>query len=95
MLFLRDALAKASAWSYESEYRLIAQESANAVDADTLKTDNHVLSLPEGALRSVIVGCQGPQEAVKELVAELAPGIRVKRAVRIPNRYELYIAIGE
>lgn len=84
-------LNKADVWAYEREYRLIAQERGNANTNETLLTDEHLLQLPETALRSVIVGCQGQYEMVRELVAEVAPKVLVKRAARVPNRFELRI----
>jgi hypothetical protein len=88
---LRTVLAKAKPWEYESEYRLVAQERGNAIADDTLMTDKNLLQLPMGALQSVIVGCQGDWVRVSEMVARVAPGVRVKRAVRIPNRYQIRV----
>lgn len=88
---IRTLRFKARAWEYENEYRLIAQERARAVGADTLMTDDHLLRLPEGALTSIIVGCQGSYDEVRALVQRIAPRVTVKRAVRIPNRFELKI----
>jgi hypothetical protein len=78
-------------WEDEREYRLIAQESDNAINHETLMTTNNLLKLPEGALLSVIVGCHGPFDAVRSLVAEVAPDITLKSAERVPNRFELKI----
>ena len=84
-------LTKADVWENEREYRLIAQERCVATAHQTLMTDNNFLKLPETALLSVIVGCQGPFEVVRSLVAEVAPEVTVKRAERVPNRFELRI----
>ncbi len=85
-------LAKGDAWAYEQEYRLIAQERGAAVPgAYTLMTDQSFLQLPEGALRSVFVGCQADYAGIRRLVERLAPQVRVKRADRVPNRYRLAI----
>lgn len=85
-------LSKSDVWSYEEEYRLIAQERAFAIPgADTLMTDNSMLQLPVGALRAVITGCQADHHSVRTMVQQVAPQVRVRRAVRIPNRYELAI----
>jgi len=54
-------------------------------------TDNNFLKLPETALLSVIVGCQGDYDEVKGLVAAVAPALPVKEAKRVPNRFELRI----
>jgi hypothetical protein len=88
---LRVLLAKADPWSYEKEYRIVAQEREQAIVQGTLMTDKGFLKLPEGALVSVIVGCQGDFEKVSKLVQVLAPEVKVKRAVRIQNRYALKI----
>lgn len=88
---LRPLLTKANVWAYEHEYRLIAQERSTATGGGTLITDNSYLKLPKNALLSVIVGCQGPYDEIKKIVAEMAPGLTVKKAVLIPNRFELRI----
>lgn len=85
-------LAKADVWAYEHEYRLIAQERGNATNHETLMTQNNFLKLPETALLSVIVGCQGDYDLVHTLAAQAAPGLIVKRAQRVANRYELQIS---
>jgi hypothetical protein len=49
--YLRVLLAKSELWRYEQEFRLIAQERANATPGeDTLMTDGSYLQLPDGAL---------------------------------------------
>ena len=88
---LRVLLAKADPWSYENEYRIVAQERERAVGTGTLITDKGFLKLPKGALVSVIVGCQGDYEKVSKLVQTLAPDVKVKRAVRVQNHYALKI----
>jgi hypothetical protein len=88
---LRILLAKANPWSYEKEYRLVSQERADAVNTGTLLTEGGFLTLPEGALVSVIVGCQGDYDRVLGMVETLAPNVKVKRAVRVPNQYAIEI----
>lgn len=88
---LRVLLAKAEPWGYEKEYRIVAQEREHAVCTGTLMTDKGFLKLPKGALVSVIVGCQGDHEMVSAMVRELALDVKVKRAVRVQNRYALNI----
>ncbi|WP_018610458.1 DUF2971 domain-containing protein [Uliginosibacterium gangwonense] len=84
-------LAKAEPWCYEKECRIIAQERKRAIGTDTLMTDDGFLKLSKGALVSVIVGCQGDFGKVNSLVQAHAPNVKVKRAVRVPNRYSLQI----
>lgn len=88
---LRILLAKANPWRYENEYRLVTQECSQAGNTGTLLTDGGFLTLPEGALVSVIVGCQGDYDRVRGMVKTLAPNVKVKRAVRRPNQYALSI----
>ncbi len=85
-------LTKSDVWSYEREYRLVAQESNKRTKHDTLITENNYLRLPDNALTSIIVGCQGPFEDVRSLVNQFAPQVQVRRAERIPNRYALHIS---
>ena len=84
-------LTKYEVWSYEQEYRLVAQEDRIRTEHDTIITNNKYLKLPDGALTSIILGCQGPLEEVQKLVREYSPETRVRQAVRLPNRYELSI----
>lgn len=85
-------LVKGDTWAYEREYRLIGQErSVAGQGADTLVTDGSFLQLPEGALRSVVVGCQADYAGIRDLVERFAPHVRVKRADRVPNQYSLAI----
>ena len=84
-------LTKSNVWTYESEYRLVAQERSNSTPHDTLIADNNYVRLPKGALKSIIVGCQGPVEDVWKLVNEFAPDVRVRQAVRVPNKYAVSI----
>lgn len=89
---LRTLLAKSELWRYENEFRLVAQERSQAIEhADTLVTDNSFLQLPEGALTAIIVGCQGAYDEVKRIVEENAPAVKVKRAVQMPNRYQILV----
>ncbi|QTN28945.1 DUF2971 domain-containing protein [Rhodoferax sp. AJA081-3] len=88
---MRVLLAKGRPWEYEKEYRLVAQERNQAVTQDALLTDGDNLKLPDGALTAVIVGCQGDFDQVQALVSRVAPAIAVKRAVRVPNRYQIEI----
>lgn len=89
---LRVLLAKSDVWSYEKEFRLVAQERSQAIrGADTLMTDDSFLQLPANALTAIIVGCQGDYNQVKNIVDASDPSVKVKRAVRVPNRYRLLV----
>lgn len=84
-------LTKADVWSYEREYRLVAQERGNSTAHDTLMTDANFLTLPPNTLTSIIVGCQGSVDEVQRVVARFAPHLPVRTAVREPDRYALTI----
>lgn len=84
-------LAKSDVWKYENEYRLIAQGAANATAHDTLLATNGFLRLPDGTLRAIIVGCQGPYDAVQDLVRKCKADVSVLRARKLDNRYALEI----
>lgn len=84
-------LAKSDVWKYEKEYRLITQEADIATPHDTLQSTNGHLKLPDGALRSIIVGCQSRYDAVRKLVYKHKPDIQILRARRVQNRYRLEI----
>jgi hypothetical protein len=84
-------LTKADAWRYEREYRLIAQERGNSTPHETLLTDNNFLRINGSSILSIIVGCQGNFDDAQDVVAAVAPHLTVKRASRVPNRFELAI----
>ena len=84
-------IAKSEMWKYENEYRLVAQDTANATGHETLLATNGFLKLPAGALQSVIVGCQGSYDVVQNLVRKCNPGFPVLHARKVDNRYALEI----
>jgi hypothetical protein len=81
-------LTKSNAWQYEEEFRLVGTPHGSG---HPLELDGDCLHLPPRALIAVIVGCQGEHDAVSKIVNECAPGVAVKRAERVPNRYSLSI----
>ncbi len=89
---LSPLLIKSDVWSYEKEYRLIL---SSEIDEPLLSghhfDPNGLLTLPKGAISSIIVGCDGPYEKIKKLVLKYAPEIKVKRAVKIPKKYAISI----
>ena len=90
---LLSLLAKSDVWSYEKEYRLIVQEESKALpDSESLKSTGHFLEFPQGALVSVITGCQSDHQRIHDLVKSVDPTVAVKQATRVPNRFEISIA---
>ncbi|MBR0868211.1 DUF2971 domain-containing protein [Bradyrhizobium sp. YCK136] len=87
-------IAKAKAWEYEDEYRLIAQEEAEALSRESLITKSNLLLLPDGALTSIIIGCVASDAAcgaVRDIVRRSGRKIGLKQAERVPNHYSLTI----
>jgi hypothetical protein len=85
---------KSEDWSYEAEWRLIAEERGFARSPSTLKTDNEFLMLPSGVLKSVTIGCLtdvSSRQRIEHLVSTNAPGVLVRHAALMPDRYELRI----
>ena len=86
-------LAKSDVWSYEKEYRLIAHEESKALpDSESLKSNGHFLEFPQGALMSVITGCQSDHQLIHDLVKSIDPMVGVKQASRVPNCFGISIS---
>ena len=88
---------KSDVWSYEDEYRVIAQEVFQLPRTDILRTRKNLTKCPPGALRAVIMGCMIPQSDAAELRRiidqQFPQRVALKRAVRSPDRYSLSIVM--
>lgn len=89
-------LTKAKEWAYEKEYRIIAHErnEIGNYDVKSLILDDGFLTLPEGSLKSIIVGCQMSEQKLEELnnfVGENSPGLLIRRAKQKRNKYAVEI----
>jgi hypothetical protein len=90
-------ITKSEDWSYEAEWRLVAEERGFAQDPmppDLLITDNDLLTLPRGVLKSVTIGCLADETSrvlIEHLVKSHAPDVLVRQASLAPDRYELRI----
>jgi hypothetical protein len=85
---------KSDVWSYEAEWRLIVEERGFARSAWTVKTDNDFLTLHSGVLKSVTIGCladESSRQRIEHFVSTNAPGVLVRQATLMPDRYELRI----
>ncbi|HEY6346539.1 MAG TPA: DUF2971 domain-containing protein [Bryobacteraceae bacterium] len=82
-------LTKSSDWLYEQEYRLVSIETPAP---DFLYPIGDFFRLPDGALKSVIIGCEADQRTIAEVVRKCAPSLPIKQAVRTGNLYTLTIA---
>ena len=90
-------LAKSAVWSYEDEFRLIAEDE-NAFmpdpDPETPKMKNNFVGLPEGALTGIIVGCSASAEtldAVRAIIKKSPTPVRLMEATRALDEYKLTI----
>jgi len=89
-------LTKSEDWRYEKEYRIIGLTEGLArplgpLTGHPLAVRDGFLSLPLGALKAVIAGCEADYEEIKQIVASAALDLKVKRAVRSPSKYRLEI----
>jgi hypothetical protein len=85
---------KSMDWSYEAEWRLIAEERAFARSSKTIKTDNDFLVIPSGVLQSVTIGCRADTKTrrlIEILVNRHAPSVVVRHATLARDRYALEI----
>jgi hypothetical protein len=61
-------------WQYEDEYRLIAEEEANAFSEGTLKTRAGFFVFPKGTVKSVIIGALSTEtvrQKIRSVVARI------------------------
>jgi hypothetical protein len=89
-------LTKSDDWRYEREYRIVGLAEGvprplGPLTGHPLMVRDGFLSLPDGALKAVIAGCEADYTAIKKLVQDIDPTLAVKRAVRSPSRYRLEI----
>lgn len=90
---LRPLLTKSEDWSYEKEFRLVLAAPGYTFPG-VLPTRDNFVSLPPGALKSVIMGCLMPQhdrEIVRSLVRNAGSPVDLMAAHRVANRYALDI----
>src|SRR5258707_11830155 len=88
-------LRKSRSWEYEQEYRLISQERRFADPPDTLLTDDGYLTIPAGALKRVIVGCEASKaycDEVSKLIAGAGAPVVLARVVRDRAQFELSVS---
>jgi hypothetical protein len=85
---------KSSDWSYEEEYRLIAQEKSKAIAEGTLMTENGLYRLPVGTLKSIILGAQAPastETEIMEMIRSSEKDVGLRRARCLPDQFQLQI----
>ena len=90
---LMPLVVKSCMWNYEDEFRLVTTESPYTFP-DVPTANNGFVSLPKGALQSVIVGCQmneTDRDMVRSLVLKSGWNTELKEARIIPDRFELEI----
>jgi hypothetical protein len=80
---------KSADWSYEQEYRVIAQEASRATVGGTLMTNAGLFQFSTGSLVSIITGAAIADAAFAELEGMVrGTEIIVRKATRIPHLYE-------
>ncbi len=87
-------LIKSAVWSYEHEYRLVAQERSISFPHPTLVTDDNFLRFPTKSLTGVIAGCMATDETIHEIKSILKSNkhtATLKRIVRASDRYHLEV----
>jgi hypothetical protein len=85
---------KSADWSYEEEYRLIAQEKSKAIAGGTLMTENGIYRLPPSTLKSIILGSQAPeitQTRITAMIKSSGKDVSLRRAKCLPDRFQLEI----
>jgi len=90
---LRPFLTKSSVWRYEDEFRLVAAEFPY-VAPGMIATKAGLLTLPKGALQSVILGARttpGDRRLVQSLVEKSGGSVALKEAALVADRYDLEI----
>lgn len=91
-------VTKSADWSYEAEWRLIAEERALAqapLPDGALWTDKDFLTLPPGVLKSVTIGCLADgssRRLIEHVVKTHATDVLVRQATIAPDCYELRIS---
>jgi len=86
-------VVKSDDWEYEREFRLICPRFTD-VRASPLIMDGNYLPIGATDLTSIVLGCQIEDQAklvIEALVNEHAPHVRVRRAIRAPNKYRLVV----
>jgi hypothetical protein len=58
---------KSADWSYEAEWRLIAEERMFGRSSVTVKTDDDFLRIPSGVLKAVIIGCMTDNKTQRQI----------------------------
>lgn len=88
-------ITKSIDWSYEKEWRLIAEERAFAMSDKTLKTDDDFFYISKRSLKSVIVGALAPNSQVEEIIGLIkknSPNTIFRKASIAKDRYEVMIS---
>ena len=85
-------LAKAMDWCYEREFRIIA----SPVSPDwNLRLQGDYVPLPEGALRTIIIGSEAQNtDEIISVVRQYAPTLEIKQMRRVRNHYQLEVGEG-
>jgi hypothetical protein len=86
-------LTKAQQWAYEREFRILCRNGDldQEPTATLCKTNGDFLELPSDAISRVIVGRRGEFDAVKQLVHDCRPELKVHQAGIAEREYKVII----
>ena len=88
-------IVKSKIWSYEKEWRLIAEDEKNSMSEKTYKTKNDFLRISRKTLKSVILGCrisEKGKETVHQIIKKYASHVVISEAKVLDDRYGLEIS---
>lgn len=86
-------IVKSDEWAYEKEFRLICPRFTDVRAAPLIMEGDYLIIGPKD-LTSIILGCQiedKSAKAIEEMVRAHAPKVKIRRAVRAPNKYRLVV----
>jgi len=86
-------IVKSDEWAYEKEFRLICPRFTDVRAAPLIMEGNYLMIGPDDLI-SIILGCQiedKSAKAIEEMVSAHAPKVKIRRAVRAPNKYRLVV----
>jgi hypothetical protein len=86
--YLVPIYTKSDVWAYEHEYRLLAREQRQH-RRHMLNTVDSTWRTRPGSLIGIVMGCQCNEDAVMDLLDRHGRDLRIRRAVRVRDRYEL------
>ncbi|OWF73213.1 hypothetical protein B4903_22005 [Yersinia frederiksenii] len=91
MLFV---LRKKTSLIVEEEFRILAKTklaNKNSEFNNLCVNNENKLKIPNGALKSIIVGCRGDYDYVREFVHNINSNILVRKVIKNRNKVDLVV----